>query len=274
MEKQIGKGDDEMAMPKGKEPIYDKKVQQVLDGLADGKPRDELAGELGYTNPRSLDTYMRRKHFAWDAGMGNYVPEAGRDSGTHSPAPLTLAPSKAATVVKMFDRGDADAKSIAGQLGFADHRELAGYMKGKGYAWDAGRINYVKQAGRASGPPKAGVGNECPVEERFASETVQSAGVVPGDMASYLPLLQLLEQNRDRLVELLATERNGEIPRFAVPGIPVTKSVHMMNNLDQMVRDFSREKNISQRDLFEVALIEFFRRYGYEREVGNLLSQS
>jgi hypothetical protein len=36
--------------------------------------------------------------------------------------------------------------------------------------------------------------------------------------------------------------------------------VHMVNTLDQMAREFSKEKNISQRDLFEVALIEFFQK--------------
>ncbi|UTW68535.1 hypothetical protein KHA80_13110 [Anaerobacillus sp. HL2] len=38
----------------------------------------------------------------------------------------------------------------------------------------------------------------------------------------------------------------------------VTKSVHMSNQLDQMVRDYSSEKNIAQRDIFEIALVRFF----------------
>lgn len=46
-----------------------------------------------------------------------------------------------------------------------------------------------------------------------------------------------------------------------------------MNTIEQLVVDFSKEKNISQRELFEVALIEFFRRYGYEQEVERLLSK-
>jgi hypothetical protein len=66
---------------------------------------------------------------------------------------------------------------------------------------------------------------------------------------------------------------NLPIPRFTVPGVFSVKSVHMASGLDQLVRDFSQEKNISQRDIFEVALIEFFHKYGYEREVNALLSQ-
>ena len=54
----------------------------------------------------------------------------------------------------------------------------------------------------------------------------------------------------------------GTIPRYALPGVVVTKSVHMVNPLDMMVRDFSREKNVPQRDIFAAALLEFFRKYG------------
>jgi hypothetical protein len=62
------------------------------------------------------------------------------------------------------------------------------------------------------------------------------------------------------------------MPRYVVPGIFITKSVHMSNQIDQMVRDFSADKNISQRDIFEVALIEFFKKYGYDKEVEIMLA--
>lgn len=38
-----------------------------------------------------------------------------------------------------------------------------------------------------------------------------------------------------------------------------------------MVTDFAKEKNMTQRDIFEVALIDFFKRYEYERQVELLL---
>lgn len=46
----------------------------------------------------------------------------------------------------------------------------------------------------------------------------------------------------------------------------------MVRELDLLVRSFSQERNITQREIFEVALIEFFRRYGYAQEVQRLLS--
>ena len=50
-------------------------------------------------------------------------------------------------------------------------------------------------------------------------------------------------------------------------------AVHMPNTLDNLVKEYAREKNISQRDIFQVALIDFFRRYGYEREIDTLLGE-
>ena len=81
--------------------------------------------------------------------------------------------------------------------------------------------------------------------------------------------------NKEGLQSLLgASVASGQIPRFTLQGLFVTKSVHMTNTLDQMVRDFSKEKNINQREIFEVALIEFFQKYGYAREVETLLKQN
>ena len=73
----------------------------------------------------------------------------------------------------------------------------------------------------------------------------------------------MLQKNKEKLVDMLIPQSDaGTIPRYALPGVVVTKSVHMVNPLDMMVRDFSREKNVSQRDIFAAALLEFFRKYG------------
>ena len=43
--------------------------------------------------------------------------------------------------------------------------------------------------------------------------------------------------------------------------------MRMANVLDELARRYSMERNISQREMFEVALIEFFQKYGYRDEV-------
>jgi hypothetical protein len=46
----------------------------------------------------------------------------------------------------------------------------------------------------------------------------------------------------------------------------------MSSNLDQLIRDFAKEMGVSQRVIFEAALIQFMERYGYGRQVGILLN--
>lgn len=91
----------------------------------------------------------------------------------------------------------------------------------------------------------------------------------------YNVLLKFLLDNENTLRKLIQSAKKeqelGQIPRYAVPGIPVTKSIYMKNQLAQLVTDFSKEKNIKQNDIVEAALIEYFKKYGYKSEVETLL---
>jgi len=235
---------------------------------------------MGYTNYRSLDMYMRRHNFAWDRERQNYVPTYTRlkDEDLN----LTLvSSSKVAQILSMFGKDSADSKTIAKRLGFTDYRELATYMTTKGYEWSIETSNYVKASGSVDDNVNdseidfQSIGTEkSDLELSASTSSTHSASTQSGTtgLDRFLPILEMMERNRDRLIDLLIpASDSGQVPRYVVPGIHVTKSVHMVNTLDKLVRDFSQEKNISQRDIFAVALIEFFRRYGYEREMEKLL---
>ena len=273
-----------MAMPEDKKPVYDERVNEILRGLAEGKTRDELAVEFGHKNYKSLDMHMRRRNFTWDRHRQTYVPEFCRsetEGFNDGPPPST----KVANVLSFFEKEDADPRVIAKQLGFSDHRELANYMKGKGYEWSTEKKNYVRKVGLVEEKNDAGTseGKVVTLPDRDGGGgsskqpadpvgTVQQTG--SSDLSRFLPLLEMLEKNKDRLFGLiLPGSEGGKVPRYMVPGVLVTKSVHMPNTLDNLVREYSREKNISQRDIFQVALIDFFRRYGYEREIDTLLGE-
>lgn len=264
-------------------PIYDERVKQILRGLVEGKTRDELAEELGHSSYKTLDIYMKRKNFKWDRDKKNYVPAYSRLDRQDIEV-SSVSTSKVATIVSLFQKEGADAKTIAKRLGFADHRELATYMKMRGYQWSSEKGNYFKVYGEiqedidASTAPAGHLGD---VNDEFDTSSLSPAmstkmsRLDPGQIERFLPLLEMLERNKDKLVDLIipGSER-GKVPRYAVPGVFVTKSVHMTNTLDTLVREYSKEKNISQRDIFAVALIEFFRRYGYEREIETLLGRT
>lgn len=262
-------------------PIYDERVKHILRSLVEGKTRDDLAQELGHSSYKTLDIYMKRKNFKWDREKKNYVPAYSRFGKQDLDVP-GVSTSKVASIISLFQKEGADAKTIAKRLGFADHRELATYMKMRGYQWSSEKGNYFKVYGQLqedNKPSTAATDHLGDASQEIdtvnAEISARASRIDPGQLERYLPLLELLERNRDKLIDLIVPgSESGKVPRYAVPGVFVTKSVHMTNTLDTLVREYSKEKNSSQRDIFAVALIEFFRRYGYEREIETLLGMT
>lgn len=60
-----------------------------------------------------------------------------------------------------------------------------------------------------------------------------------------IPMLEMIDRNKDKLTELLSINRGGTIPRYIVGGITITKSLCMSHNLAELIKEFSKEKNIS-----------------------------
>ena len=257
-----------MALEEENKPIYDDRVEEILKGMATGKTRDELANSFGHKSIHAIDKYMKTRNFAWDRAKQSYVPAHTRLEGLEFGE--ILDNSKASQVISLFNKEGANSKIVAKRLGFKDHRELASYMKGKGYDWSMDKRNYVKEVGEVIAEDDLVLHNS---EGHLTQEKV-FLEELPKEFSRFLPMLELLERNKDRLMDvLIPASETGEIPRYIVPGVFITKSVHMASPLDQLIREFSREKNVSQRDIFAVALIQFFHRYGFEREVESLLRQ-
>lgn len=252
------------------QPVYDERVHEILRGLAMGETREALAKKAGNSNWKSIDMYMRRREFIWNADQQTYIPRV---------APVEheteIDSSKAGNVVRLLAKEGADVRTVAERLGFKDHRELADYMNVKGFNWDAESNNYQKILGEM---PRVERALETKTEQDSLTHVHNEMPPIPSkiqavELNDYLPLLRLLDKHQERLIDLVVPiGQTGTIPRFVVPGVGKTKTVQMMNTIEQLVVDFSKEKNMSQRELFEVALIEFFRRYGYEQEVDRLLN--
>lgn len=255
-------------------PVYDDKVKTVLSEMALGKSLTDIAKAMDYGNPKSLDIYMRRRNFHLNKGTGQYeptVPERVKD--------LDLpASSKVGQIIAMLNNEGADPKTVAKRLGFSDHQELASYMLGKGYAYNSSLSNYQRKLGvieEAVGSlPLAPSDSSELALAAAANEFDMPSGIDQGKWQEYLEILEILLRNKAQLLDkIILPDEGGKIPMYAIGGTFVTKSVHMSNLLDQMVRNFAQEKNVNQRTIFEVALIEFFRHYGYGREVQTLLGQ-
>lgn len=258
-------------------PIYDEKVKATIKALLEGKSLEEIAKDMSYGNTKSLDIYMRRKNFRYNKVKENYEPLKTVREGETLEIPTS---SRVAKAIQFLGKEGADPKATAKRLGFKDHVDLANFMKINGYEYNMEIENYMKKKGEVNIADDNGNTQEIPINVEDSPSYDSEIPAIQQDkkltesllhgehVAEYLNLLEMLRKNKDKLIDILLPEiQNGKIPRFVVGGTFITKSVHMSNLLSEMVCEFSNEKNISQREIFEVALIEFFRRYGYESAV-------
>ncbi|WP_286808532.1 hypothetical protein [Acetobacterium sp. MES1] len=213
---------------------------------------------------------MRRKGFTWDSTNQTYIPAVTSadsileelDSG---------APFKAEMIIKRFEEmGDeADPRAIARSFDFSDHRELGEYMESRNLFWDSDKKNYALRVDHSGDDKPEEMANLTAVVFQPTDEQKESLK----SLEPYLPILNLLLQNKDRLVTLLMPQSGGALPRYAVPGKSVTQSIYMSEALTRLMKEYCDSRNLKQRDVIDVALIEFFKRYGYQREVDKLLGK-
>jgi hypothetical protein len=252
---------------------YDDKY--IIKSLFSGKSRDQLAREFNHKSYRTLDMFMRRRGYIWDSNRQNYVvkpEEAPRFEASSSAF-------KVEKIISLFDSG-LEPMEVAKKVGMKDHRIIATYMKDKGYVWSSERRNYVLLKGQQ---PEIDF-----IEDEYEEEIAVNCNSTNFNTAStedcyqelpqieqfqkLIPMLEMIERNKDKLAELLSINSGGTIPRYVVGGITITKSLCMSHNLSELIKEFSKEKNISQREIFEVAIIEFLKKYGYDSEVNTLFS--
>jgi hypothetical protein len=270
-------GNTFMADTEKEQPIYDEKVNYILTALKNGKSREEIADDLNYSSYKSMDMYIRRKNFLWDADRGTYVPKVD-DPGFENKK-LTGISSKSDLIISLFADDGSDPKTVAKKVGFNDHKDLADFMKRQNYIWSSDERNYIHQSEmeddeeeKKKAAPETN-GKELAAEIR---KQVERQVNVAERLAKFTPVMEFLEENMDSLRELLAAtedgeDSGGEIPHFAVPGTTKTKSVYMADRLAELVTEFSKVRNVSQRDIFEAAVIEYLRKYGYRDAVDSLL---
>lgn len=250
---------------------YDEKY--ILKALFLGKTRDDLAKEFNHKSYRTLDMYMRRRGYVWDSLKQNYVEKPlevfESDAG--------FVASKVDKIISLFNSG-LDPREIAKRVGMKDHRTMAMYMKDKGYVWSSEKQNYILLRGeliddieeKNSSQDNVELSESLAPEETFSVDLPQESLPKIDKLQKLLPMLEMLDRNKDKLAELLSINEGSTIPRYVIGGITITKSLCMSHPLAELIKDFSKEKNISQREIFEVSIIEFLRKYGYENEVKTL----
>ena len=240
------------------------KVAFIQKYLQSGRTREELGAILGYKSWRSLDILMRRHGMKWDSKKNSYYSE-GESADGNTPG---YYHSKASMIISSFKEKDADPMDIALKAGFENHRQLSSYMDARGYVWSAGINNYIQKPSIVENP-----------EPYTQKESMPDNGDnrLPAqypDLEKYIPFFDILAKHKERLLDLLLPESApGTVPRYTVPGITRTKSFYMSDMLSRLLLEFSQNKNISQKEIIEAAVIEFFRKYSYKKQVDELLGR-
>lgn len=244
---------------------YDDKY--ILGRLLSGKSRDEIAMELNHKNYRTIDMYMRRHGYIWNSERQLYVK---RDDTSTDNYENIIPTSRVHKIIDLFTKG-IDPNQIAKLVSMKDHRAVASYMQAKGYIWSTELQNYILKKGEVS--------LEDNLEENLHNDLTADNSAfknnfnddnIPDKLKNLIPMLEMIERNKDKLFELLGSGQKDTIPRYVVGGVTITKSLCMSYPLAELVKEFSKEKNLSQKEIFEVALIEFLKKYGYEQEVNAL----
>lgn len=252
---------------------YDDKF--ILKSLLSGKNREEIALELNHKSYRTLDMYMRRRGYVWNGERQIYVKKVMESSTIEDEPPTT----KVQRIISLFNT-NLDPMEVAKKVGMKDHRTMAMYMKSKGYSWSSEKKNYVLVKGLVDFED-----NETSDIENEAANNITSINTttqppenidVFGQFERFIkliPMLEVIDKNSDKVADLLSINSRNTIPRYIVGGITITKSLCMSHPLSELVKEFSIEKNISQREIFEVAIIEFLKKYGFENEVNSLFQK-
>lgn len=250
-------------------PIYDERVNEILDVLAKNVSRENIAKRFGHKNYKSLDMYMRRRNFTWDSERKTYVP---RLHGNQSVPERIMPKTKSGIVIEMMKDKSVDIEEVCDKVGFKNHRQLAEYMTEKGYRWSPSESNYIKVAESNQDRELLVISQSNSMNESKSVRQMTNHESINERFLRFLPLLEELEANRDKLLEMVKPMGKGEtLPRYVIPGRTSGKTIQMAEPLQDMAVQYCNERNIKQRELFEMALIEFLKRNGYDYEVANLI---
>ncbi|NLY79927.1 MAG: hypothetical protein GX072_08595 [Lysinibacillus sp.] len=228
--------------------------KDILIALAEGLTRKEIAKRYGHADIRTIDNYMRSQGYIWKKELGTYRSLRTTAAGFSAPVETK---EKVLDIIDCFSNG-MDGKEIAKQFGFKNNRELATYMKQQGFEWNSEQRNYV---------PKAVKPKTEQLEMNQVISTKDSLNAIE------VEFVRELIQYRDILIPMLNVKATIEpsLPVYHIQGITHSKSVQISTSLDELLRSFCREKNISQKQAFEIAIIEFLQKYGYEKELATIL---
>jgi len=206
----------------------------------------------------TIDMYFRRRGFRWNGKT--YEPRG--DESTAAVEEARFVQTKAAQIVRQLSQKYADIRQVAIKNGFPSIEEMGEYMKSQGYVWNSDINNYEYDENMAQ---------KQRMQSKNKNTQGKASGKVEGLPDEYRDLLAYLLDRKERLYELLEPQNSGTLPRYKFKGAKANKTLGLPTSLQTLLNDFSKEFNVTQRDIIEVALAEFFKKYGYEEQLNSVL---
>ncbi|WP_368996737.1 hypothetical protein [Caldifermentibacillus hisashii] len=239
--------------------VYDDpKISQTLAMLAEGKTKEEIVKHFGNKSWATIDMYFRRRGFRWNGKTFEPRGEGGMDAVEEA----RFVQTKAAQIVRQLSQKYADIRQVAIKNGFPSIEEMGEYMKSQGYVWNSDINNYEYDENMAQ---------KQRMQSKNKNTQGKASGKVEGLPDEYRDLLVYLLDRKERLYELLEPQNSGTLPRYKFKGAKANKTLGLPTSLQTLLNDFSKEFNVTQRDIIEVALAEFFKKYGYEEQLNSVL---
>ncbi|WOV84727.1 hypothetical protein PGH26_02030 [Sporosarcina jeotgali] len=195
-----------------------------------------------------------------------------------------------ATEILLLLKQGSTREDLASKYGHSDYRSVDAYMRRKNYTWSPEMKTYIQKEGIISSSEvhEVHTGKALQILDLF-SQGLDAKSIATKlfftdhrSLADYMKQKgykwSLEERNYEKISGLqtndvedfktiTASEIVEQIPRYLIPGIPQGKNIHMSHLLNSLIVEFSREKNIKQREIFETAIIDFLQKYGYVHEI-------
>ena len=241
------------------EAYNDPKIKETLEMLTQGFSKEDITKHFGNKDWKTIYIYFSRRGFCWDSQANTFVPKEDGVNAISSEDKAQFNNTKAGKTVRHLSQKNANIRQIAQRNGFKTVEEMGEYMKGQGYVWNVDKSNYDFEEVNQSSLRQQPIADQ---SLRVLNQTGQEG---------YQQLLQYLFSKQDRLIALLDSESDGTLPRYKFRGGKVNKTLGLPTSLQSLLGDFSEEFNVTQRAVIEIALAEFFKKYGYEDQLNQAL---
>ena len=256
---------------------YDKQMiaDEIVEKINRGEKADVLAVEYGFANKHSMDSLLRRKGYR--CTKGKYYKEP-----TEEPVSFAYTSVKAETVATQYNTYiQANLTIPEGfyrEFGFKNKREMQQYLQDNGVRYNMTTRCYEPD-------PEAVKKKQWEPENTLRSEerntllqnmetTAVEQEASGNQFQRYLPFLEILYQHKEQLLPILTPNALDKVPpRISIGGEKRVKSIYLSNSLILLINEYCRKTGLTIREVVEVALVEYFSKYGFEREIDNLLNR-